>query len=170
MDLLETLKKTGDALVGGGRGEADILATLKREHDEVGALLKSLVESDGGAERKALLKKVKLALVPHMKAEQTVVYDAVLALKEDEAKRDGEEGYLEHKLATNTLNLLAKIDDAMSPEFSAAAKVLKELIEHHVEEEERAIWSDVRDNFTAEQRAEMTRVFEKAKKRVRIKA
>ena len=55
MDLLETLKKTGDALIGSGKGETDILATLKKEHDEVGALLESLVESDSGAERKALL-------------------------------------------------------------------------------------------------------------------
>src|ERR1700761_827017 len=117
MDLLETLKKTGDALIGSGKGETDVLATLKKEHDAVGELLNSLVESDSGAERKALLKKIKLALVPHVKAEQTVVYDAVRALKDDEAKRDGEEGYLEHKLATNTLTLLAKIDDAMSPEF-----------------------------------------------------
>ncbi|HWA91882.1 MAG TPA: hemerythrin domain-containing protein [Rhizomicrobium sp.] len=170
MDLIETVKKAGDALVGAASSEPDILAALKRDHDEVDEMLKSLVDSDDGEERKDLVRRIKLALVPHVKAEQKVVYDAVLALKDEEAKRDGEEGYIEHKLATDTLSLLAKIGDANSAEFSAAAKVLKELIEHHVEEEERHIWSDVRDNFTPDQRAEMNRAFQKAKKRVRIKA
>jgi hypothetical protein len=168
MTLIDTLKKTGSALVGAQPAEPDILDTLKKEHDEVAALLKELVESDDGAHRKVVLKKIKLALVPHVKAEQKVVYDAVLALKDKEAKQDGEEGYLEHKLATDTLSLLGKIEGAMSPEFSAAAKVLKELVEHHVEEEERAIWSDVKDNFSAEERAKMNRAFERAKKRVRV--
>ncbi len=173
MDLATTLKKAGrsvgDAITGlKGEDQPDILDTLKKEHDEVDAMLKALVDGKSAAERRTLLKKIKAALVPHVKAEQKVVYDAVLALKDKAAKQDGEEGYLEHKLASDTLALLGKIDNEMSPEFSAAAKVLKELVEHHVEEEERGIWSDVKRNFSAEQRAKMNRAFESAKKRVRV--
>lgn len=168
MSLIETLKKTGSAVLGTRSEGTDILDTLKKEHDEVGVLLRQLVDSDSAAERKALLKKIKLALVPHIKAEQKVVYDAVLALKDKEARQDGEEGYLEHKLAADTLALLAKISNTMSPEFSAAAKVLKELVEHHVEEEENAIWADVKRNFSDEERARMNRAFQSAKKRVRL--
>ena len=168
MSLIETLKKTGSAVLGARSADPDILDTLKKEHDEVGALLKRLVESDAAAERKSLLKQVKLALVPHIKAEQKVVYDAVMALKDKDARQDGEEGYLEHKLAADTLSLLAKISNAMSPEFSAAAKVLKELVDHHVEEEENAIWADVKRNFSDEQRAKMNKAFLSAKKRVRL--
>ena len=47
-------------------------------------------------------------------------------------------------------------------------KVLKELIAHHVEEEERNIWSDVKENFSDRQRVQMNEEFEAAKKRVRI--
>ena len=53
-------------------------------------------------------------------------------------------------------------------EVGAGAKVLKELVEHHVEEEEKAIWSDVQDNFSDEQRVEMNRKFLAAKKRVKL--
>jgi hypothetical protein len=60
--------------------------------------------------------------------------------------------------------------DVMSAEFSAGAKVLKELVEHHVEEEEKAIWSDVQDNFSDEDRIAMNKKFLAAKKRVRIPA
>lgn len=171
MDLIDTIKKTGRNLsdtITGAKTEPDILETLKKEHDEAGDLLKQLVEGESAAARKATLKKLKAALLPHLKAEQKAVYDAVIALKDRDAKQDGEEGILEHKLAAETLGLLGKIANAMSPEFSAAAKVLKELVEHHVEEEERNIWSDVKSNFSDEERRKMNRDFEAAKKKVRV--
>jgi len=170
MDLVASLKKTGRSIgeALAGSDHPDILDTLKKEHDEVGAMLKDLVDSDSAAERRALFKRIRKALLPHIKAEQKVVYDAVLTLKNKEARQDGEEGYLEHKLAADTLALLGKISNPNSPQFLAAAKVLKELVEHHVAEEERVIWVDVRRNFDAERRAEMNRAFERAKKRVRL--
>lgn len=63
---------------------------------------------------------------------------------------------------------LGRIEKMNSPEFTAAAKVLKELIDHHVQEEERNIWADVRENFSDRQRVAMNEEFEAAKKRVRI--
>jgi len=145
----------------------DILDTLQSEHEEVQELLGKLVRSDNGREQKSLLVKIKAALVPHTKAEERVVYDAVLALKSAPAKVDGNEGYIEHGLASETLKKLDKLT-ANTPEFKAAAKVLKELIEHHVKEEERNIWAHVRENFSDEQRARMNRDFLAAKKRVKI--
>jgi hemerythrin-like domain-containing protein len=106
--------------------------------------------------------------VPHLRAEEKVVYDAVTAVKGKKTAQDGEEGYLEHELGDRVLTKLGKMQSATSPEFAAAAKVLKELVQHHVEEEERSIWADVRDNFSSEERIEMTRRFEAAKKKVRV--
>jgi hypothetical protein len=149
-------------------GDVDVLDTLKKEHEEVAEMLKQLVASDRAAERKVLLKEIKHALVPHVRAEEKVVYDAILALKDKQIKTDGEEGYLEHGLADKMLATLGKISNVMSPEFGAAAKVLKELVEHHVEEEENAVWSDVKKNFSADERVAMNRKFEAAKKKVRV--
>ena len=174
MSLLSTIrnggKKVEDAVSGTARADADmdILKKLKQEHEEVAELLGKLVESESGAERKSLLKKIKAALVPHLRAEEAVVYDAVLALKDKDSKIDGEEGYIEHNLSDKLLASLGKITNAMSPEFSATAKVLKELVEHHVEEEERNIWADVKKNFSDDERLEMNRAFEAAKKKVKL--
>lgn len=174
MDLESTARKAGRKV---GKffssqnevpGETDILEKLGQEHDEVKELLSQLVESQNGTERKSLLRKIKAALVPHLRAEEKVVYDAVMAVKGKKTAQDGEEGYLEHELGDRVLTKLGKMKTATSPEFTAAAKVLKELVEHHVEEEERNIWADVRDNFSDEERFEMTRRFEAAKKKVRI--
>jgi hemerythrin superfamily protein len=166
MDMLtgNDRKKTA----GTGMEEMDILDKLKKEHDEVKALLKQMVESEKAPERTQLLKKVKAALVPHTRAEEKVVYNPVLALKDKDAKVDGNEGYFEHAHADMALKKLGTIKPASSPEFTAAAKVLKELVEHHVREEEKNIWEDVKDNFDDDERIEMNRQFEAAKKKVRL--
>lgn len=150
-----------------GEGEGDILGTLETEHDDVQELLERLVDSESGGEQKQLVEQIKQALIPHTKAEEKAVYDAVLALKGKEAKITGNEGYMEHGLAEQTLKKLDKLT-ANTVEFRAAAKVLKDLVDHHVEEEERDIWSQVRENFSAEQRAGMNRDFLMAKKKVKV--
>src|SRR5690348_129857 len=150
-------------------GEMDILTKLKKEHREVQLLLDQLVDADSATERKSLLKKIKSALVPHSRAEEKVVYDAIRALKDKDARQDGEEGYLEHSLADRMLATLGKAS-ATSVEFAAAGKVLRELINHHIREEESNIWSDVKDHFSDEERMQMNRDFEAAKKKVKIPA
>lgn len=169
MSVMDTLKKTMSGTEPDD-ADADILDTLKQDHRDVAEMLDRLVESGGSAERRKLLTSIKNALVPHLRAEEKVVYDAVLALRGKEQKTHGEEGYIEHGLGDKMLASLGKMKDPMSAEFSAGAKVLKELVEHHVEEEEKAIWSDVENNFSDEQRIEMNRKFLAAKTRVKVPA
>ena len=176
MDVKASLKNASDKIAGvftpdKAPDQTDVLDTLKQEHDEVQELLSRLVDSDSAAERKSLLKQVKAALVPHSKAEEKVVYDAVIAAKaskKDKHKIDGAEGYLEHALASQTLLRLDKISPATSPEFTATAKVLKELIDHHVQEEERNIWADVKESFDSDARSLMNVRYLAAKKKVKV--
>ena len=169
MAMADTLKRalTGD---DGDPADADILETLKQDHNDVAEMLEKLVESTSASERKSLLTSIKAALVPHLRAEEKVVYDRVLELRGKEQKTHGEEGYMEHKLGAKMLADLGKMSNMTSPEFSAGAKVLKELVEHHVEEEEKNIWADVNEHFSDEQRLEMNRKFLAAKKRVKVPA
>ena len=70
-------------------GEIDILDKLRRDHNEVEDLLTRLVESKKGPERKSLLRKIGNALVPHVRAEEKTVYNAVIALKGNAHEEDG---------------------------------------------------------------------------------
>jgi hypothetical protein len=45
---------------------------------------------------------------------------------------------------------------------------LKELVEHHIEEEERNVWADVREHFSDEDRKTMNMKFFAAKRRVKV--
>jgi hypothetical protein len=169
MSVMDTLKKT----MSGEQPDDpnnDILDTLKQDHRDVAEMLEKLVESHAAVERKNLVASIKEALVPHLRAEEKVVYDAVRGLRGKEQKTHAEEGYLEHGLADKTLTQLGKMSDTLSPEFSAGAKVLKELVEHHVEEEETNIWADMKEHFSADDRVAMNRKFLAAKKRVKVPA
>jgi hypothetical protein len=151
-----------------GVESTDILETLKKEHDEVKDLLQKLSDAETAAQRRPLVQKIKAALVPHTKAEEKVVYDAVIALRDKDAQMDGHEGYLEHEWAAKTLQRLEAIKNAASPEHQAAGKVLKELVEHHIEEEERNVWKDVKEHFSDEDRKKMNVTFLAAKRRVKV--
>ena len=97
-----------------------------------------------------------------------MVYDAVLGLRDKGAQMDGHEGYLEHEWAAKTLQRLESITNAASPEHKAAGKVLKELVEHHIKEEESGVWSNVKQNFSEHDRRQMNVAFEAAKRRVKV--
>jgi hemerythrin superfamily protein len=147
--------------------DADILNTLKEEHEEVKSLLSALQRAESAKERSQLVQSIKQALVPHTKAEETVVYDAIMATAEEEAETDGLEGYLEHEWASKTLQRLEQAGPT-SAEHKAAANVLKDLVEHHIEEEESNVWRDVRKHFDVEARVQMNRAFETAKQKVKV--
>jgi hemerythrin-like domain-containing protein len=163
----QAAKSVAEVIMPSTGPSTDILDTLEEEHDEVRELLQQLTKSESAAEQRTLVNRIKLALVPHTKAEEITVYDRVAALKAEKAKIDGAEGYTEHALASATLMQLVKLSPN-TPEFKANAKVLKELVDQHVKEEERNIWSQVRDNFSTEQRAQMNREFLAAKKQVPV--
>ena len=170
MSVKSSIEQATKSVMGAlmpGEAQADILDTLQAEHDEVQDLLKKLTKSDNAREQKSLVTQIKQALVPHTMAEEEVVYNPVSALSEEKAKIDGAEGFTEHALASATLKQLDTLTPN-TPEFKASAKVLKELIDHHVQEEERNIWAEVKENFSAEQRAQMNRDFLAAKKRVKV--
>ena len=148
--------------------EADILNTLKKEHEAVKELLSSLAASNSADERRSLVRRITAELVPHSVAEEKVVYGMVIALPDPKAQVDGYEGTLEHEWAAKTLERLAAIQDANSSEHKATAKVLKELVEHHIREEESNIWRDVRKHCSDEDRARLASLYFAEKRRVTL--
>src|SRR6185312_9406349 len=108
MGVMDTLKKT---MTGEEENPADmdILDTLKQEHNDVAEMLDRLVESDSAAERKKLLTSIKMALVPHLRAEEKVVYETVRAMRGKEQQTHAEEGFMEHAMAERMLTQLGKM-------------------------------------------------------------
>jgi len=101
---------------------------LETQHREVEALFKKL--HDGRSDREAELQQLADHLAAHMAIEQDIFYPAVKAVDMDLV----EESYEEHSLAEMALKRLRSAPDEEA--FRARLTALKELIEHHVSEEE----------------------------------
>jgi hemerythrin superfamily protein len=108
---------------------------LEKQHRKVEDLFDKLEHAEDG--RKELVRELADNLAAHMAIEQELFYPAV---REVDAKLVAE-SFEEHALAEVGLRrlLVATTDDA----YKARVTALKELIEHHVEEEEKELFPEV---------------------------
>lgn len=146
---------------------SDLLDTLGKEHDEVKSMLSELSSAKTAAQRRSLVERIARALVPHSVAEGKVLYAALAAVRDPDAQVDAQEGFVEHDLVAKTLTKLRGIKNKTSPEHKATAKVLRELVEHHIREEESSVWRDARKHFSDDERQKLNERFLAAKKRIK---
>jgi len=131
--------------------DKDAIALLKEDHKKVGSLLTRLEASTERAveTREDLLAKITQELEMHTTLEEEIFYPAY---KEAASKKDDvklyQEALEEHHLVDTVLSEIGASDPA-SDVFSAKAKVLKELVEHHVEEEEKEMFPRARKVLSA---------------------
>jgi hypothetical protein len=118
-----------------GTRAQDAIALLKQDHKTMRELLAKLEEAEG-RERETTLKRIEHELKVHTKIEEDIFYPAFreAAEKEDDTKLYFE-ALEEHHVVDMVLPEI-KDTDIDADEFPAKAKVLKDLVEHHAEEEE----------------------------------
>ncbi|MGH8452263.1 hemerythrin domain-containing protein [Pseudomonas sp.] len=111
---------------------------LKTDHEKVKAILTQLSESTDRAVKKRtdLLDKLEMEITIHTQLEEQILYPAFKAA----GGKDEAEMYFEAKEEHRTVDSLVlpdlKATDPTTPEFAGRVKVVKELLEHHIEEEE----------------------------------
>jgi len=113
----------------------DAIALLKADHRKVEELFASFEAARGDGKKKALAEQICMELTVHTKIEEDIFYPACEGAVEEDLLK---EAYVEHDGAKV---LIAEIeaggpDDAF---YEAKVKVLSEMIEHHVKEEEQRV-------------------------------
>ncbi|NID15028.1 hemerythrin domain-containing protein [Luteibacter yeojuensis] len=146
----------------------DAIKLLKTDHKLVKELLTQLEETSERATKKraSLLREIQINLKAHTTIEEEIFYPAFKkAGRKAEAKMYFE-ALEEHRAAEDLVlpDLLAT--DPASVEFSGRAKVLKELIEHHADEEEKEMFKDARELLSREELAELGSLMEARKEEV----
>jgi hemerythrin superfamily protein len=121
---------------------ADAIALLKQDHVKVMGLLESL-ERATGARRTKLLGEIDRELQVHTKIEEEIFYPAY---REAARKKDDQTMYYEAVHEHNVVKVFLPEagGGANNEELKAKAKVLKELVEHHAEEEEKDMFPRAR--------------------------
>ena len=122
----------------------DGLQLLASDHRKVEGLFADFEKASGTAAKEKLVRQICTELKIHTQIEEEIYYPAIRGKVEEDAL---DEAYVEHDSAKLLVNELeaAEPDESF---YDAKVKVLQELIEHHVKEEEKQ-----RDNLFQQTRA-----------------
>src|SRR6266850_8401993 len=135
---------------------------LKADHKKVADLLEQIDSTTerGIKTREDLFKRLKNELDVHTRIEETIFYPA---LEEEEETRDITlEAFEEHRLVKQLLSELESMDKG-DEQWTAKFTVLKENIEHHVEEEEYEMFKKARKVLSEEDLENLGSRMEKAR-------
>ncbi len=130
---------------------------LKADHQTVKEILSQLQDSTDRAikGRTQLLQKLEMEVTVHTKLEEELLYPA---FKTAGNKDDAEmfyEAKEEHRAVDSLVLPDLKVTDPSAPEFAGRIKVLKELLEHHIEEEESELFPRAEKLLSKSQLTEM---------------
>jgi hemerythrin superfamily protein len=138
-------------------GGEDMKATemLKKQHREVESLFRKALKSDDGAEKEELAQEIIEKLTMHASIEEEIFYPAY---RESAGTQKGEnlvlEAYEEHVAVKLLLGEISKAD-SQAENYDAKLTVLKELVEHHVEEEEKEMFPSAEKKLGKERLEEL---------------
>ena len=144
MSIKETVSRV---LSRGGEGDApapDALTLIKSDHREVDALFaEALADGATPAKQRSLAAKITKALTAHANMEEALFYPALRKAGGTKERDSVLEAAEEHAVVKD---LIAKIERITGRDETLEAKltVLKELVHHHVGEEEGEIFGEAR--------------------------
>ena len=120
---------------------------LEKQHAEVKDLFKQYLAAEEESEKQELFEQIADDFAAHGEIEEKIFYPAVYVGPLKEKLQEAVEEHLAAKrVAADLLDMVPS-----DPQFDPKMKVLKELIEHHVEEEEGELFPLVRQNFAREE-------------------
>ena len=130
--------------------ETDPIVLLETDHRRFEDLLTEGEDTTERAvkRRSELLKTLTDALTVHEAIEERILYPALKP--HDQAREIVLEGYQEHHLADLVIKELHQLDRD-DEKWGAKFKVLKESLEHHIQEEEREMFRIARAVLTREE-------------------
>lgn len=127
---------------------------LKKQHREVEKLFSTALKAKDAKTRKSTMQSIIEALEHHTEIEETIFYPAVREIGTKKAEEMIGEAYEEHHVVKLVLAELPEVDPS-GENFEAKMTVLKELIAHHVEEEEDEMFPMAEKRLGDERNAEL---------------
>ena len=147
-----------------------ILQDLHNDHQEVSRMIEQTMKTEESAERNKLFKDMMNMLLAHSQAEQNVLYKKMEKSDDEKARMFALEGDNEHKIVEQQLEQMAKARNKASEQWTAQLTVLRELVNHHVREEESTGFSCARSEFDREQLEKMGQQFQRQKEKLMAEA
>jgi hemerythrin superfamily protein len=141
----------------------DAITLLEQQHREVEKFFEQFEKAENPGRKSAAFVMIADTLAAHSTIEEKIFYPAVYVGELKDLLKEAVEEHLSAKRVIADLLDMKPSD----PNFDAKVKVLKEQIEHHVEEEEGELFPKVKKDFSKEELsslgAEMERMFKELK-------
>lgn len=138
------------------------LDLLMEDHQKVSQLFEQAEGTENEKKKQQLFEQIKTELETHTHIEETIFYPALQ--EEEELKDMVLEAFEEHKQVKTLLREISNLSDG-SEKFDAKLKVMKENVEHHVEEEESEMFPKVEQFLDETQLEELGQQMEAEKKK-----
>ncbi|HEY1258782.1 MAG TPA: hemerythrin domain-containing protein [Stellaceae bacterium] len=144
-----------------------ILQDLHNDHSEVATLIDRIMETNDAGERDALFDEMKTKLLAHSKAEEEVFYRALENSANRESRNFVGEAANEHDTVERQLQKMSA-GDKVTDTWTAELTRLRDLVEHHVDEEESTGFSCARDDFSKDELEAMAPRFQERKQELML--
>lgn len=136
---------------------SDIIEFILEDHKPLKEFIEIMKDSEKYSleERFQAFEDFAPALIAHAKPEEETLYTYMK--KDEELREHGFEGEAEHQIADQLVEEIKRVTDP--DKRSAKIKVLAELVEHHIEEEEDELLPDFKKESEASIRTKLGNEF-----------
>lgn len=151
----------------------NVIELLKKDHRNVSELFaayETAKEDEEEGSRQEIARQICLELTAHAKVEEELFYPAVdaKAKGDEDAQEKVKEADEEHRLVKALVAEIQEMDEDEG-HFDAKVKVLKDVVEHHVEEEEGELMPKAKKLLTPAELEQMGTEAEALKEKVKLK-
>lgn len=136
------------------------LEFLKEDHEKVAALFEQAEATKKEQQKKQIYEQIASELETHTHIEETIFYPAIQG--EEELRDLVLEAFEEHKQVKTLIREISNLT-ADSEKFEAKLTVMRENVEHHVEEEENEMFPLVEQYLDEDELEELGQKLEAAK-------
>ncbi|WP_326750749.1 hemerythrin domain-containing protein [Streptomyces hirsutus] len=140
----------------------DVVELILRDHRRMEDLFRTMRNVE--ADRATALAEFANLLIAHASAEEDKVYPALLRYKNVDGD-DVDHSVHEHEEGNEALLALLEVEDTTSQEWEDKLEELVTEVNHHVDEEERTLLNDARENVADDRRAQLGTAFREARAR-----
>ncbi len=137
------------------KSQEDIIELILQHHKPLKKLIKILKSEKDFTEKAPAFQEFAPLLISHAKPEEKVLYVAMKKI--EDLRAEGFEGDTEHGLADQLVEEIKRTDD--EDLWMAKVKVLAELVEHHIEEEEEDMLPDYKKESDLEERIKLGKLY-----------
>lgn len=137
-----------------------IFEALRHDHDRQRDLVARLVETTGDSDdRRKLFDELKAELTAHADNEERQFY--VPLMKQDLTQEKARHSVAEHKELDDYVEQLEGYDRT-APQWLETARLLRERLEHHLDEEEHEVFQLAGKVLTDQQKTDLAEAYESA--------